>query len=90
MKIPVVGLSLEPTKNSLFDRAQRLGSVPNEFIDIRDVATVNYFVSQHQPSVIIHMAAQPLVLESYNTPRKAFKINVMGTTNILSTAFLVP
>lgn len=90
MEIPVVGLSLEPTKNSLFDRAQRLGPVPKEFIDIRDVATVNYFVSQHQPSVIIHMAAQPLVLESYNTPREAFKINVMGTTNILSAAFLVP
>lgn len=88
LEIPVIGLSLEPTKNSLFDRAQRLGSVPEEFIDIRDVTAVNHFVSQYQPSVIIHMAAQPLVLESYKTPRETFEINVMGTTNILSAAFL--
>lgn len=60
MEIPVVGLSLEPTNNSLFDKAQRLGPVPKEFIDIRDVATVYYFVSQHQPSVITHMAEKPL------------------------------
>jgi len=88
--IPVIGLSLEPAKDSLFDRAQRLGSIPEEFIDIRDFAAVSHFVSQYQPSVIIHMAAQPLVLESYKTPRETFEINVMGTTNILSAAFSVP
>jgi CDP-glucose 4,6-dehydratase len=90
LEIPVVGLSLEPTKDSLFDRAQRLGSIPEEFIDIRDFAGVSHFVSKHQPSAIIHMAAQPLVLESYITPRETFEINVMGTTNILSAAFSEP
>lgn len=86
--IPVIGLSLEPAEDSLFDRAQRLGSIPEEFTDIRDIDSVNRFVSKYQPSVIIHMAAQPLVLESYKAPRETFEINVMGTTNILSAAFL--
>ena len=90
LEIPVIGLSLEPTKNSLFDRASRLGLVTEEFIDIRDVAAVTQFVSKYHPSAIIHMAAQPLVLESYKTPRETFEINVMGTTNILSAAFLEP
>jgi len=90
LEIPVIGLALEPEENSLFDRAKRVGSIPEEFIDIRDVSAVNHFVSQYQPSVIIHMAAQPLVLESYKTPRETFEINVMGTTNIMSAAFLVP
>ena len=90
LEIPVIGLALEPEEDSLFDRAKRIGSIPEEFIDIRDVSAVNHFVSQYQPSVIIHMAAQPLVLESYKTPRETFEINVMGTTNIMSAAFLVP
>lgn len=90
LEIPVIGLALEPEEGSLFDRAKRIRSIPEEFIDIRDVSGVTHFVSQYQPSVIIHMAAQPLVLESYKTPRETFEINVMGTTNIMSAAFLVP
>jgi CDP-glucose 4,6-dehydratase len=88
--IPVIGLSLEPDKDSLYRRAVRLGSVPEEFVDVRDFASVKNFISKYQPSIIIHMAAQPLVLESYKTPRETFEVNVMGTANVLSAAFLEP
>jgi len=88
--IPVIGLSLEPVKDSLYQRAMRLGSIPEEFTDVRDFASVKNFISNYQPSVIIHMAAQPLVLESYMTPRETFEVNVMGTANVLSAAFLEP
>jgi CDP-glucose 4,6-dehydratase len=90
MEIPTIGLSLKPAKDSLFDRANRIGFIAEEFIDIRDVSAVNHFVTQYQPSVIFHMAAQSLVLESYKTPRETFEVNVMGTTNIMSAAFSVP
>lgn len=87
LNVPVIGLSLTPEKDSLFNRANRTGVIPEEFIDIRDFDTVSRCVSKYQPSAVIHMAAQPLVLESYKTPRETFETNVMGTVNVLDAAF---
>lgn len=85
--VPVIGYSLAPEPNSLFDRSNRTGAIPEEFADIRDFAPVYAFIAKHRPSAIFHMAAQPLVLESYEVPRETFETNVMGTVNILDAAF---
>lgn len=85
--VPVIGLSLAPVSDSLFDRANRSGRIPESFTDIRDFGAVEQFLSTYKPSAIFHMAAQPLVLESYKTPRETFETNVMGTVNILDAAF---
>ena len=87
LQVPVVGFSLPPEKNSLYGRAKRKDVIPEEFADIRNLESVSKFISKHKPSAIIHMAAQPLVLESYKTPRETFETNVMGTVNILDSAF---
>jgi len=87
LNIPAIGLSLAPEKDSLFDRAKRTGMIPEEFVDIRDADAVLGFISKYQPSAVIHMAAQPLVLESYKTPRDTFDTNVMGTVIVLDSAF---
>ena len=87
LNVPVIGLSLEPEKDSLFDRAKRTGVIPEAFIDIREFHAISRFISEHQPSAVIHMAAQPLVMESYKTPRETFETNVMGTANVLDAAF---
>lgn len=85
--VPVVGYSLAPEPDSLYARANRLGAIPEVFADIRDIHEVEDFLDKHRPSAIIHMAAQPLVLESYKTPRETFDTNVMGTVNVLDAAF---
>lgn len=85
--IPTVGYSLAPKKDSLYDRAHLIGKIPELFADIRDVEALRKFLTTYKPSAIIHMAAQPLVLESYKTPRETFDVNVMGTVNILDEAF---
>lgn len=85
--VPIVGLSLAPETNSLFQRLNRTGEIPEIFGDIRDLNVVNAAMVEYRPSAIIHMAAQPLVLESYRVPRETFETNVMGTVNILDTAF---
>ena len=85
--VPVVGFSLAPEPDSLFDRAKRTGAIPEAFVDIRDFNAVRQFVEAHRPSVVVHMAAQPLVLESYRTPRETFETNVLGTVNVLESAF---
>ena len=87
LKVPVVGYSLPAEKDSLYDRAKRTGAIPELFADIRDYEALEKFIDIHRPSTIIHMAAQPLVLKSYESPRETFDVNVMGTVNVLDIAF---
>jgi CDP-glucose 4,6-dehydratase len=87
LSVPVIGLSLPPEKGSLYARAQREGKIVEKFIDIRDPISVRQFITTHRPSAVIHMAAQPLVLESYKIPSETFEINVMGTVNVLEASF---
>ena len=85
--VEVVGFSLSPEKDSLFDRAGRTGAIKEVFADIRDYELLNTYITSIKPSAIIHMAAQPLVLESYRLPKETFDVNVMGTVNVLDSAF---
>jgi CDP-glucose 4,6-dehydratase len=89
LQIPVVGISLPPKTDSLYSLLERKGAIPEAYIDIREFKKLKNFFIKYKPSVVLHMAAQPLVLESYNSPRETFEINIMGTANILdiSTAF---
>jgi CDP-glucose 4,6-dehydratase len=87
LKVPIVGYSLAAEKDSLYDRAARAGAIPEAIADIRDYVALEEFIDLHKPSTIIHMAAQPLVLKSYENPRETFDVNVMGTVNVLDIAF---
>jgi CDP-glucose 4,6-dehydratase len=87
LEIPVIGYSLAAEKDSLYDRAALTGAIPEAFADIRDYEALEQFIDLHKPSTIIHMAAQPLVLKSYENPRGTFDVNVMGTVNVLDVAF---
>jgi len=80
----VSGISLDPIPNSLFDRANVSESLQNDFrIDIRKSDEVKTAVLQVNPDVVFHLAAQPLVRESYADPRYTFETNVMGTLSLL-------
>ena len=81
--VEVVGLSLPAEPESLYARANRLGKVEEEFIDIRDENKVKSFVGKIKPRVIMHLAAQSLVLESYKHPKHTFDTNVAGLINVL-------
>jgi CDP-glucose 4,6-dehydratase len=85
--IPIVGYALKPEQDSLYDRAKLQGQIPEIYADIRNYKKLKKFIEKHKPSVIIHMAAQPLVLESYKIPLTTFDVNVMGTVNLLDLAF---
>jgi CDP-glucose 4,6-dehydratase len=81
--VEVIGYSLTPEKDSLYSRLGRHGQITEEFADIRDNNSVKEFVHRTSPAAVIHLAAQPLVLESYKFPRDTFETNVMGTVNLL-------
>lgn len=80
----VYGYALVPPTNpSLFNEAN-IGELMTSFIgDIRDLDYLQKIMQQVQPEIVIHMAAQPLVRESYKIPVETYAINVMGTVHLL-------
>jgi CDP-glucose 4,6-dehydratase len=80
----VTGYALEPnTEPNLFTLAHIAKDMNSIIGDIRDADKLETAVLNARPDIIIHMAAQPLVRESYKTPRDTYDTNVMGTVNIL-------
>ena len=79
----VSGFSLNPpTEPNLFTLLN-LNSRMNSIIgDIRDLDYLNKIFNKIKPEIVIHMAAQPLVRESYENPVYTYETNVMGTVNI--------
>jgi len=84
--IEVVGFSLPPTGQSLYERANLSGSIQEEFGNISEMSKFRKFVEITKPSVILHFAAQSLVRDSYKNPVETFSTNVMGTVNVLEVA----
>ena len=80
----VGGYALPPAEGeNLFDLLKLSGRITHNTGDIRDRAKLIDAVKAFQPEIIIHMAAQPLVLASYQSPAYTYEVNVMGTVNIL-------
>ncbi|MEG6612854.1 CDP-glucose 4,6-dehydratase [Pseudoclostridium thermosuccinogenes] len=80
----VTGYSLEPPTNpNLFDICNNKMSMNSIIGDIRDIDKLEQVFSDSRPEIVIHMAAQPIVRDSYENPRCTYETNVMGTVNIL-------
>ncbi len=80
----VSGIALDPVANSLFEVADVKDLISKDFrIDIRNAEQTSLAIQETSPDVVFHLAAQPLVRESYRDPRTTFETNVMGTLNVL-------
>lgn len=80
----VTGYALEaPTEPSLFDMCRLSEKMRSVVGDIRDLKHLLQVFEEVQPEIVIHMAAQPLVRESYQNPVYTYDVNVMGTVNVL-------
>jgi len=80
----VSGISLDPQEKSLFNQADLFEIFENDFrMDIRNRPELARTIEKINPEIIIHMAAQPLVRESYKFPVETFETNVIGTLNLL-------
>lgn len=84
----VTGFSLSPATNpSLFEQASIGRVLENDLRgDIRDLTSFSEALKLSQASIVIHMAAQPLVLQSYQDPITTYQTNVLGTMNVLEAA----
>jgi CDP-glucose 4,6-dehydratase len=80
----VAGYSLEsPTNPNLFSILKLENQMESTIGDIRNLKELTNAVDSFKPEIIIHMAAQPIVRESYKDPVTTYETNVMGTVNIL-------
>ena len=87
----VTGYALDPpTDPSLFELARISELIDHHIGDVRDLDSLEAAVREAQPEVVIHMAAQSLVLYSYENPVETFSTNVLGTVHILDAVRRVP
>ena len=87
----VQGYALVPeTQPSLFIEADVESKVASEIGDIRNLHQLQQSMTEFNPDILIHMAAQPLVRLSYKEPIETYEINVMGTVKVLEAARSCP
>lgn len=80
----VTGYSLGSKKEySLFEIAGIANDIHSTYGDIRDYSLLKKVFDEVQPEIVLHLAAQPIVRDSYKEPAYTYDTNVMGTVNIL-------
>ncbi|MCU0473991.1 MAG: CDP-glucose 4,6-dehydratase [Bacteroidales bacterium] len=84
MGAEIIGIALPPaTTKDIFVLAKLERKMRSYYEDIRNKKGLFKIFAEVQPEVVFHLAAQPLVLESYNDPVYTFETNILGTVNVL-------
>lgn len=79
----VIGFALPPyTKKDNFVATKLKDKIINHFGDVREFTELNKIFKIHQPDIVFHLAAQPIVRKSYKIPKETYDINVGGSVNI--------
>ena len=87
----VTGYSLPPaTIPNMFESLKLEKKINTVFADIRNYDELKSQIALAKPEIIIHMASQPLVLESYENPIETYETNLMGTVNVLNAMRDIP
>ena len=87
----VCGIGLQPnTDPALFNLLDLENRIQSHILDIRDLQNVKRIFDEFKPEIVFHLAAQPLVIDSYKNPVYTFDVNVIGTVNILECIRLNP
>ena len=87
----VTGYSLVPPTNpDLFSLANVENKINHVIGDVRDLEHLKKVFEEFQPEIVLHLAAQPIVRDSYKDPVYTYETNVMGTVNIMACVRLNP
>lgn len=87
----VTGYSLTPpTDPNLFGISGIANHIHSVIGDIRDFDSLKKVFAEARPEIVLHLAAQPIVRDSYKDPRYTYETNVMGTVNLLECVRLTP
>ena len=84
MGAKIYGIGFNPNKNKdLFYKLKLEKKITLDFYDIRNFQKIHRSIKKHKPSIIFHLAAQPLIYYSYSNPYNTLDINIRGTLNVL-------
>jgi len=84
LNVNLTGISKSiPTNPSMYELAKVEKGMTSIFGDIRDYNTIFKTINENNPDIIIHMAAQSILRESYDNPVETYETNIMGTINLL-------
>jgi CDP-glucose 4,6-dehydratase len=82
----VYGIGNNPSKKkNLFYNLKLNKKITLKFFDIRNKDKLKIYINSNKIQIIFHLAAQPLVIESYKKPYSTYEINTIGTLNVLET-----
>lgn len=85
------GYSLKPLKKSLFNQTKiKKNLSSNTYGDVNNHNLLKKKLKKIKPSIVFHLAAQPLVIDSFKDPKKTFETNITGTINLLESIREVP
>lgn len=80
----VVGIALDPkTNDDNFVLSNIKDKIADYRTDIRNLNEIKNIIEKEKPEILFHLAAQPIVLDSYKYPVYTYETNVMGTVNLL-------
>lgn len=81
----VRGVALDPTyPDGIYDKCKISSIIDSDIrCDIRDIDQLTSVVDDFKPELVFHLAAQPIVLDSYRFPADTFEINVQGSVNLM-------
>ncbi|MBQ4164243.1 MAG: CDP-glucose 4,6-dehydratase [Turicibacter sp.] len=83
----VIGYALNPhTTPSMFECCELKDKMRSVIGDIRDLKSLSDCINAYQPEIIFHLAAQPLVRQSYHYPKQTYETNVLGTLHVYEAA----
>ena len=87
----VIGYSLEaPTNPNLFSLSNNSKNMVSIIGDVRDLKHLKEVFNKYQPEIVMHLAAQPIVRDSYKNPVYTYETNVIGTVNVCECVRLTP
>lgn len=79
----VTGIALAPEKDmSIYEALDQQSKIHEYILDVRDFEQMVKIFESTKPEIVFHLAAQPIVMESYKEPRNTYEVNVMGTVNV--------
>ena len=80
----ITGVGYKPNKNqNLFDALNLKKNIDLKYVDVRDYKKLKKIILSAKPQIVFHLAAQPLIFQSYKDPVATININSIGTLNIL-------
>ncbi|MDG2061388.1 MAG: CDP-glucose 4,6-dehydratase [SAR86 cluster bacterium] len=83
LEADVLGFSLPAEEESFFNKTNIRASLSHNEGDIRNLDDLIELEKNFSPDILLHLAAQPLVIRSYEDPIETYSTNIMGTVNIL-------